>query len=166
MNKKKKRRIIVIVLLAVIIVGLAIFFLYPRSRCYIGNCLRGTITTTVNGETVIPQNVTCTQGIDKTVDLQIGSTKEGLEVKTRAFLYDGYTFEYDIETEEGIRHLKFMVMKTHNGGPRMDFRYRINIYTIDGKYYAEVGVFEKNMIGESQVISLDEDDTAYVQLGP
>lgn len=165
-SEHKKKIGIVIVVAAVIMIGMALFFLWPQSKGYVGNCLQGTMQTMVNEEVIIPQNVTCTYGSGETVDLQVVSTGEGLEVETRAFPYDGYTFEYDIETAEGVRHLKFMVMKTHNGGPRINFRYRINLYEQDGIWYAEVWLLEKDTIGKSQVISLEEDDTAYVQLGP
>lgn len=165
MNKKKKI-IIAAVLLAVILIGLAAFFLNPYSKVYAGNCLKGTMSVTVNDETVIPQNVTCTYGNGETVDLQTVSTEDGLRLKARAFPYDGYTVSYDVETEEGIKHFTFMVMKTHNGGPVRQFAYQMDLEQKEGEWVAEVLLVEPRAEGKVQIIPLSEDETAYVQLGP
>ena len=83
-----------------------------------------------------------------------------------AFLYDGYLFEYDLDTGDEVQHLKFLVMKTHQGGPAMRFIYTVDLEDEDGEWIANVRLMDEDGVGNSYVIQLEEDEYAYVQLGP
>lgn len=120
-----KKRILSILFFAFVL-GIALISLFPRSRFHlIGSNLTGTLNVTVNGQKAVPYNITCVTDTNKEEHLTLKKKESGMKVKAAAVGYNGYIFEYDVDTEEGTKHFCFMVLKTHNFGPRIDFAYQM-----------------------------------------
>lgn len=159
-----KRTVIGLIVAALLVI--ALFFVLPFSRFYIGSNITGTMEITVNGISVIPSGITCDDGADGTEKVTIKERENAIYVKCRAFNYNAYFFDYDVETEDGTKHFQFMIFKPHYGGPVAEFGYSMNLNKINDRWIAEVSLLDKNGDGETRTISLNEDSTAFVRLEP
>lgn len=162
----KKLRIIIVVIFFIILGITAFILLLPCSRFYVGCKLKGTIRVTVNGESVIPTNIICTNENGEVEKGKVIQKDDIVKVKNRAFLYNRYKLEFDVDTEDGVKHIIFYVFKSHNGGPVVEFQYQISLKMKDNEWVAEVLLVRKDDMGQVQRISLNDDENAIVQLGP
>ena len=130
------------------------------------NYLQGTIKVEINGEQAKIYNVACIGENDGQEEkLIVKEQEKGVLVKCKALPYDAYTFYYDVETEDGVKHFSFRIVKTHTGGPIERFQYEMKLRK-EEEWVAQVLLVEKDAEGEIKKIPLSEDETAYVQLGP
>lgn len=167
--KQKKlniRKKIHIILSVVILVGISLVFLLPFSRFYVGSNVTGTIQVTVNGNYVMPENITCTDGTDRIEQVRVNKKENYIIVKCKAFHYNGYRFDYDVETEDGTKSFQFMVFKCHHGGPVEEFCYQMELNKENDEWIADVSLLDENGMGKVNKILLKEDSTAFIQLGP
>lgn len=164
MSKIKKAFLLLIPILAVITICGGFLFFWPSSSFYSGFCMRGTMQVTVEGVTVTPQNITVSHSSGDYEKCRVRSGEDGITVSCKAYLHDGYTYSYDVETEDGTKHLMFTVMKFHAGGPAKEFYYSVNLNQEDDQWIAEVFLTQKDAEGQVQRISLDENENAYVEL--
>lgn len=161
------RKGILSVLLFAFVLGIALISLFPHIRIHlIGSNLTGTLDVTVNGQEAVPYNITCITDTDKEEHLTLKKKESGMKIKASAVGYNGYIFEYDVDTEEEVKHFCFMVLKTHNFGPRIDFAYQMKLDKEDNEWIAKVWLDDKGTEGKVYTIPLSEDETAYVQMGP
>lgn len=158
--KKKIIRVSVLIIMT----GIFLLFMLPFSRCHIGNNLCGTMRVEVNGQSVVPKNITCIRGVDDAEKLKIKTKKDVTRIKCSAHLYHDYSFEYDVETDDGIKHFRFMVLKMYEFGPRKEFVYQMRLNKEDGEWIAQVWLDDKDAFGMVHTIPLQEDETAYVKL--
>lgn len=114
--KKKKiplRKRLLSVLLFAFVLGIASISLFPHIRIHlIGSNLTGTLDVTVNGKEAVSYNITCVTDTDKEEHLTLKKKEGGMKIKASAVGYNGYIFEYDVDTEEGVKHFCFNVFKT------------------------------------------------------
>lgn len=162
----KKKKTVICAILAVLLLVLMGLLLVPFSRFYMGHNLRVRLRVKVNGENVVPYNITCLNDSDESQKLKVRSLDDYTDVSCAANLYGGYVFSYDVDTPDGVRHFTFMIMKTHNWGPRYSCSYEMNLNESEDDWLARVLLVERNALGEIQEIKLSEDENAHVQLGP
>lgn len=169
MKKQKKKSIkkrILYGLVVAVVLGISLMLLLPFSMFYIGSNVIGTMEVTVNGTPVIPANITCGDGAEWTEQVRITEKENHIKVKCRAFNYNGYIFDYDVETEDGTKHFQFMIFKPYYGAPAAEFHYSMSLNKKSGQWIADVSLLDKDGTGETKTILLDEDSTAYVRLEP
>ncbi|MCM1497715.1 MAG: hypothetical protein NC124_04540 [Clostridium sp.] len=165
--KAQRKKKIWLGLFAVFALGFFLISMFPNQRFHlIGSNLTGTITVTVNGQPVMPYHITCAAGGDREEKLTIRNGEDSTRVRCTAAAYHGYVFDYEVDTEDGTKHFQFMVMKTHDFGPRVNFVYQMNLNKEEEEWIAYVLLDNEGAKGEVYRILLREDETAYIQMGP
>ena len=129
--------------------------------------MKGDIRVSVNGEVVEPQNIVCYRGSqDKSVQkMKIYWKEEYYYIKAKADPYDGYNFEFDVETNDGTKSFKFMVFKSHNGTPTEVFDYELKLNYENGEWVAYVSLGDEYGTKPERIL-LKDDPNAYISIGP
>lgn len=163
MKKAIKIKITIICILFVI-AGLVL--LLPSSRFYVGKCLKVEMRVKVNNEYVIPENITCTNGVGEPKKTRVVNNKDGVTVYINAYHHGINKVSYDVNTPEGVKHFTYDIMKTHGWGPRDNFRYRNELQQNDEmEWYANVWLEKKDAEAGATTIKLSEDENAHVHYG-
>lgn len=171
-QKKKKypRWLVLIVRLFEIIFGLliiAVVVVCIAIGAFSYN-MKGNIRVSVNGEIVEPQNIVCYRGLHdgETQKTKLHWKEEYYFIKVKADPYDGYNFEFDVDTEDGTKHFHFQVIKTHNGSPTEIFDYELKLNKEAGEWVAYVSLDDEYGNGPEEKILLKDDPNAFISIGP
>lgn len=163
----KKSKIIKVIIVAVLIVFVVVL-LIPFSRFYIGPKLTVEMSIEVNGVETVPYNIVCTSGAGETKKIRTVNKEGEVVLYIDAFKHNMYTISYDVDTEDGVKHFSYGIVKTHQGGPRDSFWYYVDLDKDKetGEWEARIWLDRKNAETCAHTILLSEDESAYVQYGP
>lgn len=175
MEEKQKRKfpiVIVVIIrffeivLGIGVIGLVIGLLVLLCEGYFSYNVSGTITVKVNGEIVIADNVECYVGrADREYQkTKIKNKEDYVYIKTKAFPYANYFFEYEVDTGEGTKRFVFAVFKSHNAGPKEEFVYELDLIKEEGEWVAYVS-FGDGYVREERIL-LSDDPDAFIETGP
>ncbi len=130
--------------------------------------MKGNIRVSVNGEIVEPQNIVCYRGSGdrETQKTKLHWKEEYYFIKAKADSYDGYNFEFDVDTEDGTKHFHFRVFKTHNGSPTVNFDYELKLNVEEDEWVAYVSLGDEYGNGPEERIFLKDDPNAFISIGP
>ncbi len=153
------------ILFGLLIMAVLIVFIAVGAFSY---NMKGNIRVSVNGEIVEAKNIVCYRGSG---DREIQKTKlhwkeEYYFIKVKADPYDGYNFEFDVDTEDVTKHFHFRVFKTHNGSPTVNFDYELKLCMEDGEWVAYVSLEDEYGNGPEERILLKDDPNAFISIGP
>lgn len=164
--KKSKR--IKLIILAIVIIAVALVLLFPGSRMFIGAKLSIDMRVRVNGESIVPYNITCTDGAGNVEKVRVVSKDDGLVLYIGAFHHDMYTISYDVDTSDGVKHFTYGIMRTKQGGPRDNLWYYMDLDENEEikEWEARVWLDWENTESKAHTIILSDDENAYVQFGP
>lgn len=163
----KKGTKILRIVSGVLIAIIGLILCLPFSRLYIGKCLKVEMSVKVDGEYVIPENITCIYGIGEPQKIRVVNKANEVVVYIEAFRYGMNTISYDVNTPEGVKHFTYSIFKTHQWGPRVDFWYRNDVqHNEENEWYANVWLDKENVEARATTIWLAEDENAHVQYGP
>ncbi len=163
--KKLTKIIRIVICILIAIVGLMLIL--PFSRFYIGKCLKVEMCVQVNNDYVIPENITCTDGVGEPKKIHVVNKGDGVVVYIEAFRYGINTVSYDVNTPEGVKHFTYAILKTHQWGPRDNFWYRNDLQQNEEREWcANVWLDRENTEAGATTIWLSEDENAHVQYGP
>lgn len=164
----KKSRRIKIAILTLLLICVAILVLAPVSPFFVGPKLAVDMRIKVDDKEVVPYNITCTNGGGEEQKIRIINRGDEIVIYIGASRHDKYTISYDIDTVDGVKHFSYGIMKTHQGGPRDNFWYYVDLDKKDDTKGWEVRVWldRKNAEAKARTILLSEDENAYVQYGP
>ena len=162
---KKKIKLIIFL---VILICFAVMLLYSGSRLFLGPKLTVDMRIKVDGKNSVPYNITCTNGAGEVQKLHTSNKDGKTIVYIDAFRYDKYIISYDIDTADGVKHLTYGIMKTHDAGPRDSFWYYLDLDKDKdlGEWEARIWLDRKNAEAGAQTILLSVDESSYVQYGP
>lgn len=152
------------ILFGLLIMAVLIVFIAVGAFSY---NMKGSIRVSVNGEIVEPQNIVCYRGSGdrETQKTKLHWKEEYYFIKAKADSYDGYNFEFDVDTEDGTKHFHFRVFKTHNGSPTVNFDYELKLCMEDGEWVAYVSLGDEYGTKPERIL-LKDDPEAFISIGP
>ena len=171
-KQKKKYPLWVIVTIRLFEIFLVLFFLAVLLICIAGGGfsynIKGNIRVMINGEVVKPENINCyrASGDKEPQKMKLKWNEDYYAVRVKAIPYDRYYIEYDVPTEEGIKHFKFSVFKAHNGLPVEWFDYELKLNMEDGEWVAYVSLGDEYGNGPEEQILLKDNPEAFISIGP
>ena len=151
--------------MAVLIVCVVLLLL-PVSRFYIGPKLTVEMSIEVNGAEMVPYNIVCVNGAGETEKIRTVNKDGEVVLYIGAFKHDMYTISYDVDTEDGVKHFSYGIMKTHQGGPRDGFWYNVSLDKKDEGWLARIWLGRENEEAKAEEFILIGDEDCYVKIGP
>lgn len=164
----KKSRKIRWIILSILIICVATILLLPGSKLFVGSKLTVTMSAEVDGVDVVPYNITCTNGVGEEEKLRVLNKNNEVVIYVGASKRDKYIISYDVDTSDGVKHFSYGIMRTHQGGPRDSYWYKLDLNKDEETYEWEARIWldRKNAETKAHTILLSEDENAYVQFGP
>lgn len=164
-NKKIKAPLFITAgICLLLLAGSLAWLLISGAVSYFTYGIKGTITITVNGEAVKPQNIVAEHNLNRE---QVKSSYFGdkVRVKTHSRQYGKTIYEFDVEMPDGIQHFSFGVFKSHNYIPPEYFDYLLELRKEKGIWYADV-TLSGEYGGTPTTFEIPDEKDCYVQMGP